>query len=169
MFKRILLIGLLTWATTFKVIGQDIHQFHAIFIYSFARYIEWPEMKESDEFVIAVLGDSPIIKHLDHMAKTKKNGNQPFKVIQVAEPDEIEYCHILFIPRNSSQLFETSNETFADKSVLIITDTPGLGELGAGINFVLVNGRPRFELNEQVALDKNLKIAAELLKLAIRI
>ena len=167
--KRKLIFCLFLCVFTLQVKGQDIHQFHSIFLYSFSRYIEWPENRKDGDFVIAVLGESPVVNHLREMAKTKKTGNQAFLIIQYTQPEEIEYCHMLFLPESSSQWLADCRELLQNQPTLVIANSPGTATQGADINFVLVNGRPGFEMNTASTSQKNLKVAAQLLKLAIQI
>ena len=53
------------------------------------------------------------------------------------------------------------------KPVLIVTDKPGLAKKGAAINFVELDGKIKFELNQQNAESRGLKVAGALTSLAI--
>ena len=169
MQRRIL--GLLTILLAFVVQarGQDIHKFHSIFIYNFSKFIQWPMEYKKGDFVIGVLGSSPVTKHLEAMAVSKKVGNQSFSIVSYKKPSDIEKCHILYIPTNQSSLLEECKTNLAGTATLIITDKPGLGQDGSGINFLIVDGKPKFELNKSAAEERNLKVSTELAKLAILI
>jgi hypothetical protein len=45
---------------------------YSLFVYNFMKYVEWPEAQSKGDFVIAVLGDSPINKELENLAASKK-------------------------------------------------------------------------------------------------
>ena len=162
-----LLIVLLAFSVQAK--GQDIHKFHSIFIYNFSKFIQWPTEYKKGDFVIGVLGNSPVTQHLKSMAASKKVGDQHFSIVRYNKPEDIRRCHILYIPTAQSANLEACKATLAGTSTLIITDKPGLGKNGSGINFLVVDGKPKFELNKSAAEERNLKVSTELAKLAILI
>ena len=53
------------------------------------------------------------------------------------------------------------------KPVLVVTDNPGMAKKGASINFVEVEGKIKFELNQKNAEASGLKVAGALASLAI--
>ncbi|MEO1054060.1 MAG: YfiR family protein [Bacteroidota bacterium] len=143
---------------------------HSLFIYSFLRYIEWPQGYNSGNVIVAVLGDSPIMNNLENMARVKKINGRSIEIRKFDNIETIGKCHILFVPAINSGDFEKVLEKTSNGSTLVVTETPGLGKAGSSINFVTKkNGKPGFELNEGVVHSKQLKIATELTSLAIRI
>lgn len=168
--KRIILMGFLFFLfISPKSNGQDLYKLHSIFIYNFSKFIDWPQNYKSGDFVIGVLGDSPITEHLKQMASNKMTGTQRFSIKNFSNPGDLEQCHILYIPKSLSSKFEECRDKLVGQPTLIITDKPGLGETGSGINFLLVDGKPRFELNKSYTEERKLKVSSELSKLAILI
>ncbi|MDQ3112010.1 MAG: YfiR family protein, partial [Bacteroidota bacterium] len=53
------------------------------------------------------------------------------------------------------------------KATLLVTEQPGLAKKGSAINFVVVENRQKFELNQNNAEKNNLKVSSSLLALAI--
>jgi hypothetical protein len=151
-----------------SVFAQD-YKFHSVFIYNFTKYVEWPDSYKSGDFVIGVLGSTSLTDYLDAMAKTKTVGSQPLKVSKFANSGAIGKCHILFIPVDQSDKFEEVKSKLNGKPTLIITEKEGLAASGSGINFVQIDGRWKFELNEAAINAQNLKVSGELKRLAILI
>jgi YfiR/HmsC-like len=56
------------------VADAQTYQLHSVFMYSFTRYIQWPEESNQGDFEIHVLGDSPILAELKKMSESKKVG-----------------------------------------------------------------------------------------------
>ena len=138
-----------------------------MFIYNFTKYIEWPSSYQNGNFVIGVFGDSPVIENLEKMASVKKVGAQPIQVVKFNSVPEISKCHILFVPAGKSKELEEILIKTGNQATLVITEKPGLAKKGSAINFVLVNGRWKFEINNSVTASSNLKVSSELLKMAI--
>ncbi len=74
---------------------------------------------------------------------------------------------MIFIPSDQSQQFEAIKKKLAGTSTLVITEKPGLGGKGSAINFVEINGRLKFELNQSVLTKARIQVSNMLKSLAI--
>jgi hypothetical protein len=165
--KRSVLFVLLVLSVTFT--HAQNYKLHTVFIYSFTRYVIWPEAYNQGDFEILVLGDSPILDALKEMAQAKKVGERSIKVTKINGPSEIRKCNILFVPVGKSSLLSDVVSKVSTQPILIITEEPGLGAKGSDINFIMKEGKLAFELNQSAVAKQNLKIANELSRLAIQI
>jgi hypothetical protein len=156
-------------ALTFSVSNAQNYKLHTVFIFSFTRYVIWPETYNQGEFEILVLGDSPIVGALEEMAKAKKVGDRAIKVTKINSASEIRKCNILFIPTGKSAQLTEAMAKVSNQSILVITEEPGLGAKGSVINFIMKEGKLAFELNQSAVAKQNFKIANELSRLAILI
>lgn len=145
------------------------YKMHTVFIFSFTRYIQWPDTYNGGDFEILVLGDSPIVDELKAMAQSKKVGDRTIKVTKINDVSEIRKCNILFIPTGkSSQIAEVLGKT-TSLSALIVTEEQGLAAKGSNVNFVIKDGKLAFELNQSSTTKQGLKVSNELSRLAILI
>lgn len=163
--KKLLLSLFIIGVTVQPGLSQD-YKFHSIFIYNFTKYIEWPDNYKEGNFVIGVLGKSSVLENLNAMAAVKTVGSQKIEVKEYGSVAEIDKCHILFIPQNESGSLDQALSKFESASTLVITERPGLGKKGSGINFVIEGGKWRFELNAGAIEKAKLKVSGELTKLA---
>ncbi len=136
-------------------------------MYNFSRYIEWPSSYKKGEFVIGVVGESPLYKELVNMARTKKTGNQSFSIKKYASVEQIGKCHIVFVPYKKSSLVSSVAKKVKGSSALVIAEKAGLSAKGAGINFVVKDNRTKFEMNKKALEKRGLKISYKLETLAI--
>ncbi|NIK73977.1 hypothetical protein FHS56_001490 [Thermonema lapsum] len=151
--------------------GGD-YKFHNIFIYNFTKYIVWPSDYQQGDFVIGVLGASPLTNQLIYWTEKKKvRGVQPIVVKQFDSPNDLrnEKVHMFFIPYSKSGYLKYVQEAVDGKPTLIITEKNGLALQGSMINFVVRNGRWTFEINEEATERAGLKVSSELLRVAIRV
>jgi hypothetical protein len=156
-----LMSGIAGWAQSYKM--------HSVFIFSFTRYVQWPETYNGGDFEILVLGDSPIVEELKSMAQVKKVGDRTIKITKINSPAEIRKCNILFVPSGkSSQITEVLGKV-TTQSILVVTEEPGLGAKGSNVNFITKDGKLAFELNQGAATKQGLKVSNELSRLAILI
>jgi hypothetical protein len=145
------------------------YNLHTVYIYSFTRYVIWPEAYNEGDFEIVVLGESPMFEALQKMAQVKKVGDRSIKITKIGSAAEIRKCNMLFVPSSNSADFTDIVSKVNTQSILVITEEPGLGAKGADINFVMKEGKLAFELNKSAVSRQNLKIANELSRLAIQI
>lgn len=148
--------------------AQD-YKYHPSYIYNFTKYIQWPSSYQSGDFIIAVLGESPIIEELERMAANKSVGAQKFVIKKYSSVADIDKCHMLFIPVSKSRDLSEALAAVGSQSTLVLTEKAGMASEGSGINFVLKEGRWKFELNKSATDKSSLKVSSELAKLAILI
>jgi hypothetical protein len=145
------------------------HKQYPLFVYSFTRYIQWPEALNQGDFEIYVLGETPVTEELNIMAQTKRVGDRPIRVTKVNAVSDIKKCHILFIPSSQSDKLPEVLQRVATKPILIMTEQAGLGSLGSCVNFITKDGKLAFELNQSALIKQNLKASMELTRIAIMI
>lgn len=166
--RKTVLSVLIAFCTIVLVQAQN-YKLHSVFIYSFTRYVQWPDAYNNGDFTIHVLGESPITEELKAMAQSRKVGERTIKIIKINSPAEIKPCNILFVPSSrSAQLNEVINKV-SNQSILIITEDPGLGAKGSNINFINKDGKLAFELNQSAVNKQGFKVSVELTRLAILI
>ncbi len=144
-----------------SVFGQN-EKFKALFIYNFTNYIEWPAGSKS--FVIAVLGESPIVGELQAISKIKKVGSLPIDVQRVNSPGEVGSAQIVYVPASKKKNLPEIAKSLSGKSVLIITDG-AQGEFG--INFIEVDQKQSFQISKLNIELRKMKVNSALLALGI--
>lgn len=160
------LLPLLVLILSVKGFGQtNDYRFHSVFIYNFTKYIQWPPSQQTGNFVIAIVGNSPVFEELEKITANKMVGNQKIVVKKYRSVGEIENCQILYVPGSAS--FDAAYEKIKGKSVLMITEKNGLAQRGSSINFIMKDSKWKFELNESATQHAGLKVSKELAKLAI--
>ena len=166
--KRYLLLVIFSTVSFISGMAQS-YKMHTVFIFSFTRYIQWPEPYNGGDFEILVLGDSPIVDELKSMAQVKKVGDRAIKVTKINSVAEIRKCNILFIPTAKSPQITEALAKITTQSILVVTEEQGLGAKGSNINFVTKDGKLAFELNQGATTKQGLKVSNELSRLAILI
>lgn len=166
MAYRLILLTAFACLGCFSVNGQEVnYKAYSLFVYNFIKYIEWPP-GNSDQFVIGVAGDSPIVEELRKMAVSKKAHGKSIVVKVVNSSTEIAQCDLLYMPDAKSKLLKEYLANINNKPVLVVSEREGLAKKGAGINFVTDElGNLKFEVNKIVLSKHNLKIPTVLLNL----
>jgi hypothetical protein len=142
----------------------------AVFLYSFGRYVEWPESTFANAtapFVIGILGEDSFEGTLDQIAAKKTVQERPIVIRRFASLDEYRPgCQILFVSRSLRDDQQAAAIKKNDgKPVLVVGETPGFAERGGIANFFVDGDRIRFEINVDAARRAQLRMDAKLLSL----
>jgi hypothetical protein len=165
--KKILLVSI--FLLTAQLSFSQNYKLHSVYMYSFTRYVLWPDAYNQGDFEILVLGDSPILEELKTMAQAKKVGERSIKVTKISNPNDIRKCSMLFVPAAKSGKIDEVLAKVGTQSILVITEEAGLGAKGSNINFIVKDGKLVFELNQGTINKQSLKVSSELSRLAILI
>jgi YfiR/HmsC-like len=150
--------------------SQADYRLPCLYIYKFSQNINWPITKKEAGIVIGVYGISPIIPALDEFFKAKSRGSVKYIVKKIRTSQEANECDILFVTKERITSFEKFVTDLKGKSILIISEVPGLGRKGACINFLYGSGDElKVEINKSCLESRNLKISTEALKFGIEI
>lgn len=152
-----------------KARAQDVdYKAYTLFVYNFVKYIEWPENTAKSEFVIGVMGDSPVLTELQSLAKTKKAKGKTIVVKKISTIDEAPECQMVYVAPSKSSLLKSLNEKIKGKPVLVVGEREGLAEKGAALSFVtLEDDVLKFDINKQTIEQHSLKIPGSLIALGI--
>src|SRR5258705_5115133 len=144
MTKKILLL-LLVWSFANKAMTQtdkNESTLKAVFIYNFTKYIEWDNI--GNEFIIGVIGSSPVSESLTEIVKTNRIRNKRITLKYFSRPEDISYCHVLFIPKNLPFPLSSILDKIP-RGVLTVSEEEGYGNQGTVFNFVIINDKLKFE------------------------
>lgn len=167
--KKYALLLILVFAAASGYGQAQNYKVQSVFIYSFIRYVQWPEAYNQGDFEIYVLGDSPILEELKSMSQVRKVGDRSIKVTKINSASEIKRCNILFVSSKSANISDVTGKVDT-QSILIVTEEPGLAAKGSDINLIVKeDGKPGFELNQATINKRGFKISLELIRLAILI
>jgi len=142
----------------------------AAYLYKFLTYVDWPATafaSAASPQVIGVMGADDVFADLQRLVAGRTVNGHPLVATRVAPGDSVELLHVLYIGRSAPAAAVL--RTVATRPILTITDArSGLAE-GSALNFVLVEGRVRFEASLPAAERAGLKLSARLLAVAERV
>jgi hypothetical protein len=169
--KRILFLsacclGLLVSPTISANAQQNSgYNVYANIIYHFTKYIDWPDSKKKGDFIIGIVGGSPLYNELRATMANKTVGNQRIIIKAFPASSITFYCHILFISEEESGGFKKIISKTTGTPTLIVSEYEGLAKKGSCINFIIESDRLKLEINKKNIEDRKLGIASELLQL----
>ena len=156
-----LFVGSKTKAQEEKYIG--------LFIYNFTKYFDWPESMKSGDFVIDVIGHPSVYEELGRLTAGKKVGTQNIVLKKFDSAENLDKSNIIFVGHWQSRFMAQVLSQVGNNPTLIITESEGMLDKGAAINFVILNGTIKFEMNATAVKDRNLKTDPRLRQLAYRV
>lgn len=145
----------------------------AAYLVQFLGYVEWPAdhfARADAPFVIGVADADGVFDELQQVLPGRRVAGRPLRAHRVEAADALADVHLLFVGRSLTRLRPSWLATLRQRPVLLVTessDGPALD--GAALNFLLVDGRVRFEASARAAERAGLKLSARLLAVAERV
>jgi serine phosphatase RsbU (regulator of sigma subunit) len=168
---RILLTGMLFWWFMSGISAQQgfTNETRALYILDISRYVHFDDSSHSrDQFVITVLDhDSELYFELDKLSKNRKEIQGKPIVIRVCTGiDELEPGQVVFVNREDGFQIEEVIKKIGGANTLLISE--GYPFRSSMINFVVVDGEPKFEANEELMRREGLFVNELFLAQAIK-
>ena len=169
MKKLMLTITALVFCVGVWAQERATHEIHAAMLYNFIKYVQWPNEGEGGEFIVGVMGEDDVFNTLKAWYDGKPKGTKKYVIKKLGSAAEAAACQVVYLGKGKSKELDGIMASITGKSVLTITDGNGLGKKGSCINFKVVDGKLKFELNQATVTSQNLKVSGQLTSMAIMI
>lgn len=143
----------------------------AVFLYNLVKYTEWPPASPLSApdmpIVLAVVGDDPFGRSLDEAVRERTVRGRQIQVVRTSDPRSLKNINVAFL--NTSGDFARILELvqgLAARGVLTVGDSERTAQAGVAINFVMLQGKVRFDINQNAAKRRKIELSSQLLKLA---
>lgn len=161
-------------ALTFPARAQDTgpteYQIKAAFLYNFVKFVQWPTQAYStatSPIVIGVLGENVFGDDLEKAIRNKVIGNRPLQFKAFDSVEEVTNCHVLFINAPERSRIPQILAALRGRSILTVGESGRFMQEGGMINFIIVNRRVCFQINNPAARQAGLILSSDLLNLAV--
>ena len=144
----------------------------ATYLYKLAPFVSWPpETFASPDaaFNICVVGRDPFGGYLEKAVAGHKLGTHPLRVRKISENPAGADCQIAFVGAVHGRAMREALQAFAGKPVLTVADSRAPESAGSIVQFVIVAGRVRFDIDSAAAQRNHLTISSKLLGLALSV
>ena len=145
------------------------YEIKATFVYHFTKYIRWPDIDSAETFDIGILGKSEITAPLEEIARKRSAYDKRIRILHFNSIRHVEDCRLLFIPSSEKENLQEILSAVENKSILTVGESEGFAREGVAINFIILEGKTKFELNSRVIDRAGLQVSSQLIKLAILI
>lgn len=147
--------------------AQDVpleYRVKAAYLFNFTKFVDWPSgvFSGSEPLTLCVAETNPFGPVLSATLAGETGAGRP--LVSRVVRDGSAPCHVLFIPRGV--VAGVHLRRTATQPILTVGESRDFLQQGGMINFVLEEGRVRFEINRDAAVRNRLMISARLLQLA---
>jgi hypothetical protein len=143
------------------------YEVKAAFLYNLAKFIDWPSgaLPASDtQLRIGILGDSPMFEAISQLGD-KTIGERKLEVRRVTPESKLDEYHIIFLDQTVKNADQLAFNLRGSKT-LTVGETEAFCRDGGLVNFILINNRVGFEINQKAAERAGFIISSKLLNLA---
>jgi YfiR/HmsC-like len=158
---------LLASACPLGAIAEDAEaKIKVAFLFNFAKFVSWPEPEFSAQqsITICVTGESSLDEALAGLKGKSAQGREVI-VKRDVKFHHLANCHVVFIcSSDSTRTAKILNEV--GKGVLTVSDIPAFVDAGGVIGLSVSDNKVAFDVNLDAAQQADLKISAQLLKVA---
>ncbi len=148
------------------VAGPTDLQVKAVYLYKFGAFVQWPNAPAKSSFPVCVLGRDPFGQTLDSTLSGGAIKENPIVTMRISNPQDASQCRIVFISSSEEPRLKSIIQVLGRMPVLTVSDIPHFTDRGGMIEFVLENGRVRFDVNLTSAEKAGLGLSSQLLKVA---
>jgi hypothetical protein len=148
------------------------HSVKAAFLYKFLPFIEWPAqvfVQPDSPYVIGVVGGGALSEELAEVTHGRLVNGRPVVVRKLGDARNSGELHLLYLGSGSRAQIAATIAEAKTRNVVSVTDVPDGLALGSVINFVVVDGRVRFEIALDAAEETGVRVSARLLAVAHRV
>lgn len=152
-------------------VGATESAVKATYLYKFAPFVEWPASafpSHSSPFYLCVLGDDPFGAMLDQAVRGQRVDAHPMTVRRLRNVEGGSGCHILYLGDSAAASTADTLRVLKGAPVLTVSDQ-SRGARGAVIQFIVKNGRVRFDIDTAAANANGVTISSKLLSLALSV
>lgn len=165
MRKFIPLLVLMAMLCSSSAKADPMAKFKALFLFNFAQNIGWPGQAVSGEFIITIVGDDQIVNELTELAKSRSIGANKLVVRTASSIASIENTHIVYLAPGKCNLLPDLLALKKNEPILFVGGEKGLCQKGAGIAFVMNDGRLGFQISPENIDHNGLKTSSRLIGL----
>ncbi len=149
--------------------GGFEYRVKATFLFNFAKFVTWPAAAQGAAgapTVVGILGQDPFGAVLDQTLAGQSVGGHPFQIRRLTSQDALTGCHLLFISRSEKDRLASLLPSLRDHPVLTVGETDGFCQQGGLVNFAVVEGKVKIEINPVECEKSGLKVSSKLLSVA---
>ncbi len=174
MMRRLLaIVGLVAGATAVAAgsppsaaDGIGMPSLKAAFLFTLARFTEWPAGNPGGPLTLCVRGDAAVDEELVRLAGHRQVGGRAIAITRVTESQQLRACHLLYLAGNQAAGSAQVLDEVSDLPVLTVGDGELFARTGGVAALFMEGSRMRFAINPEALLRTGLRLSSKLLGIA---
>lgn len=174
--RALLAVSLCLSATMAMAVDEHVDrsesEVKAAFIYKFLGFVDWPARAFSSPtapLVIGIVTPDDVATYLQQLVPGHTVQGRPVVVRNLKTGDSLEGLQVLYIGRADAGKLEELTARAQELSILTVSDVGDGIDNGCVINFLLDEGRVRFDVSVEAAQSSKLALSSRLLAVAHRV
>lgn len=166
-FCAAVIIGALSYGGETAAAAEEAEsRLKVAFLFNFAKFVTWPEPEFSAQPTISICisGENSLGDALNGL-KGKTAQGRDVVVKRDVKLDQLPFCHIAYIGGSEKERIAKILRG-TGKGVLTVSDIPAFVDAGGVIGLSVSDNKVGFDINLEAAQQADLKISAQLLKVA---
>lgn len=163
------LLTLIAFVALCVMSEAQMAKFQALYIFQFAKNVNWPVEDSDKPIVVTVVGDKVLSQELKGIVNGKNVGGRKISVNEAVTSSGLSKSDIVFLGESKSSQINQLVAAQSSNKVLIVSGTKGQCAQGAGIAFVADGGKLNFEIHEGNIHKNGLKVTSKLISLGKKI
>jgi serine phosphatase RsbU (regulator of sigma subunit) len=170
LFRMTILLVILisTSARAYSQTGFD-NPTRALLIFDLSRLVNFgPEFKDSSQFRIGMLlGDYGLFDEMAKMKATRPRiQDKPVDIMGIKNLDKLKHVQVLYVNKDAGFNLDKIKEMIKGQHTMLITEGYEFRE--SMINFIAVNGKPRWSIYDEYIKSEGMSIPEELLVASVK-
>lgn len=143
----------------------------ATYLDKFPPFIDWPAstLASLRTFTICVVGTDTLGPVLDEAVSGQQIKGRPIVVLRLLAVSDAGSCQLVYATGSASQSVSVILAALRGRPIVTVTDGEREPRSKGMFNFVIVDNRVRFEVDDKAAVEAGLTISSKLLSLAISV
>jgi serine phosphatase RsbU (regulator of sigma subunit) len=141
----------------------------AFYIFDFAQFTNFgPEFKDSSQFKIGILlGDYDLFDQMSRLRATRPRiQDKPVDIVGIKNLEKLPYVQVLYVNKDAGFNLDKVKEKIKGQKTVLMTEGYEFRE--SMINFVAVNGYPKYSINDDLFKSEGMSIDENVLKSSIK-
>lgn len=142
-----------------------VYRIQSLFLYNFTKHVKW-ENTEGATFTIGIYGSPNAFSEIKSNLESKLVWGNKINVIQIESPEDINKCHIAYMPKsNKKKILDIMSASDMSETLLVTEDD--LMDEGAAISFVYQQSKMKFKISKNKIEQVGLKVSSSLISIGI--
>jgi hypothetical protein len=133
-----------------------------IYLYNIATGIQWQPKYAKGNFIIGVLGHSPLTAELTKEFANKKKGTQNFFIVEFDNIKDIYDCQLLFIAKGNYQNLAAARKKLKNYPTLLVSEEDYKAQ-GSHFNLAIDGDELRMSANRELLKKMSFSVSKTLL------